>query len=72
MSATTHYTQITDPHLLDIVDEAWMRDKLPEDNIPLPQGVTAPSEETDEAQQDPQQQPQDKEKWLDLGLNTMH
>ena len=31
MSSTIHYSAITDPHLLDIVDEAWMRDKLPDD-----------------------------------------
>jgi hypothetical protein len=32
MSTNVHYTQISDPQLLDIVDEAWLRDKLPDDS----------------------------------------
>lgn len=32
MSSNVHYTQISDPQLLDIVDEAWLRDKLPDDS----------------------------------------
>ena len=30
-SANVHYAQISDPQLLDIVDEDWMREKLPDD-----------------------------------------
>jgi hypothetical protein len=32
MSTNVHYTQISDPQLLDIVDETWSRDKLPDDS----------------------------------------
>jgi hypothetical protein len=32
MSHTVHYSQISEPHLLDIVDEAWRMDKLPDDS----------------------------------------
>lgn len=32
MSTNVHYTQISEPQLLDIVDEAWLRDKLPDDS----------------------------------------
>lgn len=32
MSNTAHYTQITDPELLDVVDDAWLQDKLPDDS----------------------------------------
>lgn len=32
MSSNVHYTQIRDPQLLDIIDEAWLRDKLPDDS----------------------------------------
>jgi hypothetical protein len=31
MASTIHYSAITEPHLLDVVDEAWMRDTLPDD-----------------------------------------
>ena len=32
MSNTAHYTQITEPELLDVVDDAWLQDKLPDDS----------------------------------------
>jgi len=55
-------------YLLDIVDEEWMMDTLPNDDIPLPQGYTVP-DDTDEV--NPEVQTQAKEKWTDLGLQTM-
>ena len=30
-NANVHYTQISDPFLLDVVDEEWMRESLPDD-----------------------------------------
>lgn len=32
MSSHVHYTQISEPALLDVVDEAWARDRLPDDS----------------------------------------
>lgn len=32
MSNNVHYTQVSQPQLLDIVDEAWLKDKLPDDS----------------------------------------
>lgn len=32
MSNTAHYTQIAEPELLDVVDDAWLQDKLPDDS----------------------------------------
>lgn len=31
MSKTIHYSVITHPELIDIVDEAWAKDTLPDD-----------------------------------------
>lgn len=72
MSANVHYTQITDPALLDIVDEAWLRDKLPDDNIPLPPGAHGMADEMDDLQQEQRPAAKQKDKWLDLGLQNLH
>jgi hypothetical protein len=34
-STTVHFSQITEPELLDIVDDAWLQDKLPDDSKQL-------------------------------------
>lgn len=31
MSMTLHHSQVREPELLDVVDEAWAQDKLPND-----------------------------------------
>ncbi|WIA12836.1 hypothetical protein OEZ85_006464 [Tetradesmus obliquus] len=73
MSTNVHYTQISEPQLLDIVDEAWLRDKLPDDNIPLPPGMQGLQEDLEELQQEQQQPPaKQKERWLDMGLPNLH
>lgn len=33
--STVHFSQITEPELLDIVDDAWLQDKLPDDSEQL-------------------------------------
>ena len=33
--------------LLDVVDEEWMRDRLPDDDVPLPRGLAAPADDFD-------------------------
>jgi hypothetical protein len=35
--------------LLDIVDDEWLVDKLPHDDIPFPPGVAPPADEIDES-----------------------
>ncbi|KAL2608223.1 hypothetical protein R1flu_026796 [Riccia fluitans] len=55
--------------LLDVVDDEWAQDKLPNDDISFPPGFTPLAEEIDEANQD-QQANQDK--WNELGLHTLH
>ncbi|CAN6467508.1 unnamed protein product [Victoria cruziana] len=34
--------------LLDIVDEEWMRDTLPDDDVPLPPVLAARTDDTEE------------------------
>jgi len=68
MSKTIHYSLISEPHLLDLVDEEWRKDKLPDDSVPLPQGIAPPSDEADEQQ--PQQEKK-KDRWDELGLQDL-
>jgi len=71
MAMTLHYSQTTEPHLLDIVDEEWARDTLPADDIPLPDGVQPPVDDSDEFRDEAEPQPREPEKWPELGLNTL-
>eukprot|EP00887_Chlorella_sp_A99_P005578 scaffold1.g5578.t1 len=70
MSSTVPYYMLRDPALLDIIDEEWARDTLPDDDVPLP---TVAQPTVDEAE-DPgaEAKPKQPEKWLELGLNTVH
>lgn len=58
---------IREPHLLDLVDEEWAKDCLPDDEVPLPETVESPveDEEGNSEKQD------ETEKWHELGLNTV-
>jgi hypothetical protein len=33
MSAYVHHTQISQPELLDVVDDEWAQDRLPDDGV---------------------------------------
>lgn len=57
--------------LLDVVDEAWMMDKLPDDDVPLPAGVTPAAEETSDDNLQPEKQTVSEDKWNELGLHTI-
>ena len=95
MSVTLHYSQIRDPDLLDVVDDAWARDKLPNDgdtrisvvldlhvgtlgkivlyaDIPLPEGLMPPVDETDDLREDLEAQNKGPDRWVELGLHTVH
>ncbi|KAG6714621.1 hypothetical protein I3843_05G194200 [Carya illinoinensis] len=53
--------------LIDIVDEEWMRDTLPDDDLPLPPLVVR-TEDTEDSNQESQQVGGDA--WHDLALGT--
>ncbi|XP_072979598.1 anaphase-promoting complex subunit 13 [Typha angustifolia] len=55
--------------LIDIVDEEWMRDTLPCDEIPLPSEMAVRTEDTDEANQE--SQPVEGDVWRDLALDNL-
>ncbi|KAK4758716.1 hypothetical protein SAY87_020017 [Trapa incisa] len=52
--------------LIDVVDEEWMRDTLPDDDLPLPPVMLARPDETEESNQETQQV--DGDSWHDLAL----
>jgi hypothetical protein len=48
MAATIPFALIFPTHLLDIMDDAWLGEGLPDDDVPLPPGVAPPSDDPDE------------------------
>ncbi|XP_034680732.1 anaphase-promoting complex subunit 13-like [Vitis riparia] len=54
--------------LIDIVDEEWMRDTLPVDDLPLPPVLVARTEDTEDSNQENQQL--DGDTWHDLALGA--
>eukprot|EP00200_Dunaliella_tertiolecta_P004658 CAMPEP_0202354966 /NCGR_PEP_ID=MMETSP1126-20121109/10057_1 /ASSEMBLY_ACC=CAM_ASM_000457 /TAXON_ID=3047 /ORGANISM="Dunaliella tertiolecta, Strain CCMP1320" /LENGTH=67 /DNA_ID=CAMNT_0048947503 /DNA_START=58 /DNA_END=261 /DNA_ORIENTATION=+ len=48
MSATIDKRLVTEQHLLDIIDDEWLKDTLPDDLVPLPEGLEAAPEGLDE------------------------
>eukprot|EP00195_Chlamydomonas_chlamydogama_P017299 CAMPEP_0202905600 /NCGR_PEP_ID=MMETSP1392-20130828/35148_1 /ASSEMBLY_ACC=CAM_ASM_000868 /TAXON_ID=225041 /ORGANISM="Chlamydomonas chlamydogama, Strain SAG 11-48b" /LENGTH=75 /DNA_ID=CAMNT_0049593775 /DNA_START=44 /DNA_END=271 /DNA_ORIENTATION=+ len=69
MSGTVDYRLITRPELLDVVDEEWAGDALPDDLIPLPErvGVTEDAEDMGE-EAPPHAKDKKPEKWNDLAI----
>ncbi|XP_021282925.1 anaphase-promoting complex subunit 13 isoform X1 [Herrania umbratica] len=54
--------------LIDIVDEEWMRDTLPDDDLPLPPVMVARTDDAEDSNQETQQV--DGNTWHDLELST--
>ncbi|XP_065879983.1 anaphase-promoting complex subunit 13 [Euphorbia lathyris] len=54
--------------LIDIVDEEWMRDTLPDDEVPLPPVVVAKTDDAEDSNQETQ--PVDGDTWRDLALGN--
>ncbi|KAL7119787.1 hypothetical protein ACP275_02G083400 [Erythranthe tilingii] len=54
--------------LIDILDEEWMRDTLPDDDLPLPPVHTSRTDETEESNQVTPQVEADT--WRDLALSN--
>ncbi|XP_030525026.1 anaphase-promoting complex subunit 13-like [Rhodamnia argentea] len=54
--------------LIDIVDEEWMRDTLPDDDLPLPPVLLVRNEDVEDSNQETKQA--DGDSWHDLALNA--
>ncbi|XP_058083281.1 anaphase-promoting complex subunit 13 [Magnolia sinica] len=54
--------------LLDIVDEEWMRDTLPNDDVSLPLEMATRTDDVEDTNQE--NQPFEGETWRDLALDT--
>lgn len=50
--------------LIDIVDEEWAKETLPDDDIPLPASMQLQDSEEEQKAAEP-------EKWLELGLSSL-
>ncbi|EFN53427.1 hypothetical protein CHLNCDRAFT_136648 [Chlorella variabilis] len=65
MAATIDFSLIREPHLLDLIDEEWAAERLPDDDIPLPATVQLlPDVEEEQKAKEP-------EKWHELGLQSV-
>ncbi|GAA0187278.1 hypothetical protein LIER_34566 [Lithospermum erythrorhizon] len=54
--------------LIDIVDEEWMKDTLPVDDLPLPPIMASKIDDTEDSNQEAQ--PADADTWHDLALGN--
>ncbi|WOH09567.1 hypothetical protein DCAR_0729024 [Daucus carota subsp. sativus] len=54
--------------LIDIVDEEWMRDTLPDDDLQLPPELAPKTEDAEDSNQETPQA--DGDAWHDLALGT--
>ncbi|XAR56201.1 hypothetical protein NMG60_11036583 [Bertholletia excelsa] len=54
--------------LIDIVDEEWMRDTLPDDDLPLPPVMVSRTDDTEDSNQEVHQPEEDT--WHDLALGN--
>ncbi|KAK9868514.1 hypothetical protein WJX84_001205 [Apatococcus fuscideae] len=70
MAGTVSYLQTGDPELLDVLDDEWLSDTLPDDDIQLPPGTAPPNDEQEGELVDARST--EPEKWLELGLHTVH
>eukprot|EP00192_Tetraselmis_astigmatica_P024264 CAMPEP_0117677496 /NCGR_PEP_ID=MMETSP0804-20121206/16777_1 /TAXON_ID=1074897 /ORGANISM="Tetraselmis astigmatica, Strain CCMP880" /LENGTH=72 /DNA_ID=CAMNT_0005486785 /DNA_START=178 /DNA_END=396 /DNA_ORIENTATION=+ len=71
MALYLHYSLITKPELLDVIDEEWRRDKLADDEIPLPDDMQPPMEDQDDFLEGEVTKQREKEKWPELGLGSL-
>ncbi|KAJ8761100.1 hypothetical protein K2173_000779 [Erythroxylum novogranatense] len=55
--------------LVDILDEEWMRDTLPDDDLPLPPVLVVRNDDAEDSNQESQQT--DGDTWRDLGLSNL-
>ncbi|XP_015694861.1 anaphase-promoting complex subunit 13 [Oryza brachyantha] len=58
--------------LIDIVDEQWMRDTLPADDVPVPPAMAVKTEEAEEpAPANQESQPAQGDVWRDFALENL-
>ncbi|CAN6219639.1 unnamed protein product, partial [Urochloa humidicola] len=58
--------------LIDVVDEQWMRDTLPADEIPVPPAMAVKTEENeDPAPANQESQPAQGDVWRDFALENL-
>ncbi|EEF40083.1 anaphase-promoting complex subunit 13 [Ricinus communis] len=60
--------EITMGVLIDVVDEEWMRDTLPDDDLPLPPVLVVRTDDAEDSNQETQQV--DGDTWRDLALGN--
>uniref|UniRef100_A0A2P2MLD9 Anaphase-promoting complex subunit 13 n=1 Tax=Rhizophora mucronata TaxID=61149 RepID=A0A2P2MLD9_RHIMU len=54
--------------LIDILDEEWMKDTLPDDDLPLPPMLVVRNDDAEDSSQEAQQV--DEDTWHDLALSN--
>ncbi|XP_062091744.1 anaphase-promoting complex subunit 13 [Humulus lupulus] len=54
--------------LIDIVDEGWMRDTLPDDDLPLPPVMVVRTDDTEDS--NPEARQVNGDTWHDLALGN--
>ncbi|XP_038708434.1 anaphase-promoting complex subunit 13 [Tripterygium wilfordii] len=54
--------------LIDIVDEEWMRDTLPDDDLPLPPLMASRTDDAEDLNEESQQVNEDT--WHELAIGT--
>ncbi|KAL6501351.1 anaphase-promoting complex subunit Apc13 [Orobanche hederae] len=54
--------------LIDIVDEEWMNDTLPDDDLELPPVLASRTDDTEDSNQEAQ--PVEADTWRDLALSN--
>ncbi|KAL3620742.1 anaphase-promoting complex subunit Apc13 [Castilleja foliolosa] len=54
--------------LIDILDEEWMMDTLPDDDLPLPPILESKTDDTEDSNQETQQL--DADTWHDLAIGN--
>ena len=59
-----------DGHLMDIVDRAWAEDKLPKEDVPVPQ-LELPELEPDNGNTT-ETITEQQQRWTDLALGNLH
>lgn len=56
--------------LVDVVDEEWMRETLPQDDIPLPSEIAPRTDDAEDPTTSQETQPVDGDVWRDLALEN--
>ncbi|KAL6769766.1 hypothetical protein ACKKBG_A32255 [Auxenochlorella protothecoides x Auxenochlorella symbiontica] len=69
MSSTLNYALVREPRLLDIVDDEWAAETLPDDDIELPAGLKDLSDSGELGEAGVPPEPQG---WDELALSSLN